>query len=418
MIHKEQWDWETQEKCLADLEKIQNEYSLLYEPVVSSDGEKIAIPVRNEDDEWTIAVNEKPWPVSFEKIWYLKFSPDGRLTALTQADDMWNLAVDGDRWEEEYDYVWNTIFSPDGSHIAVQVKNGQNYGIAINGSAWENDFLSMRETTIDNNGTVAATVQVEALKEADTFGFLDGKWTVAVNGKVWDQKFINVYRPIISPDGKNVAAEVRTGICEYSIAEDGQVWKKEYGCVWEAIYRSGNSLVAPVREKGNWSLAENGNPFWKKQYAQLWNPTLSPDGNRIAATAALVMGKWIISVDDIPWSIPFEDCVLQPHFSPDSRHVAAIVKDKNRWTVAVNGQPWSQWFDMIWDPVFSPDGKNVATKAEKDGIYFIVINGKRMKQDYKHLWEPVFSPDGDKLLLKFIENGKYYRRIVPLNEMF
>ncbi len=46
--------------------------------------------------------------------------------------------------------------------------------------------------------------------------------------------------------------------------------------------------------------------------------------------------------------------------------IAAVVKRDNRWTIAVDGVPWPEDFDMIWDPVFSPDGENVAAKADSE----------------------------------------------------
>ena len=55
----------------------------------------------------------------------------------------------------------------------------------------------------------------------DVFGFFDGTWSVAVNGEPWDSKFIGVWKPVVSPDGKHTAVEVRTDRYEYTIAVDG-----------------------------------------------------------------------------------------------------------------------------------------------------------------------------------------------------
>ena len=87
------------------------------------------------------------------------------------------------------------------------------------------------------------------------------------------------------------------------------------------------------------------------------------------------------------------------------------------WTIAVDGAPWSETFDNIWDPVFSPAGDKVAAKAEKNGKYYVVIDGKAGKKGYETLWSPVLSPDGKKVLVRCVDNGKYYRRVVPLSEL-
>ena len=60
----------------------------------------------------------------------------------------------------------------------------------------------------------------------------------------------------------------------------------------------------------------------------------------------------------------FSDMVLAPVFSPDGQRVAAVVKEDNRWTVAVDGVPVKDDFEMVWDPVFSPCGQHVLAKAE------------------------------------------------------
>jgi len=223
MDTQEKWDWETPEKQIANLEEIKNKYEDCREPVVTLDGEKIALPVQDEEDEWTLCVNGQPWEKTFELLWNPKFSPDNRLTALVQADDERGVAIDGTTWEDTFDYVWNTTFSSDGKYIAAQIKREDKYySVIVNGKPWESNFLSMRELFLDDNGNVAVNAQISALGEADTVGYMKGVWGLALNDKAWDQKFVNVYRPIISSDGKHVAAEVRLGIRDYTIAVSDQ----------------------------------------------------------------------------------------------------------------------------------------------------------------------------------------------------
>ena len=74
-------------------------------------------------------------------------------------------------------------------------------------------------------------------------------------------------------------------------------------------------------------------------------------------------------------------------------------------------------FDNVWDPVISPQGDKIVARAERGSQYFIVVDGKIGKHGYEWLWDPVFSPDGEKLLIRGIDAGKYYRRVVPVNEI-
>jgi len=39
------------------------------------------------------------------------------------------------------------------------------------------------------------------------------------------------------------------------------------------------------------------------------------------------------------------------------------------------------------------------------------------KKGLESLWNPVFSPDGEKIMIRAVDKGKYYRRIVPVNEI-
>jgi Tol biopolymer transport system component len=271
---------------------------------------------------------------------------------------------------------------------------------------------------VSNDGEkVAATVQAVPLKEADIFGFLKGTWSLAVNDKKWNRDFINVYRPAVSPDGRHVAAEVRLDICEYTIAVDGEPWAETFGCVWEPSFRNNESVLAPVRVGGNWTLAADGRVIWNGAYHQLWHQKFSPDGSRIAAVVSPSFGRWTIAVEDHPWEKTYGDAVLEPFFSPDGRHVAAIVKDNNRWTIAVDGEPWTETFDMVWSPVFGPTERDVIAKVENNGRFTIALNGKPWKRTFEALWEPAFSPDGTKVLVKAVEDEKYYRCVVPVQEL-
>ena len=137
MPDRKSWDWETGEKLIADIDKINGQFPSVHEFVVSPDGERIAVPVKTEDGEATAVVNGEPWEETFEIVWYPKFSPDGRFTALVRADDEWTVAVDGEPWEETFEYVWNTLFSRDGKVIAAQVKRENKYTAVVDGKAWD-----------------------------------------------------------------------------------------------------------------------------------------------------------------------------------------------------------------------------------------------------------------------------------------
>jgi len=420
MVDREEWNWDTGKKLICDLRALQGRFDQVHEWAVSADGERIAAPVLTAPDVFRVWVNDSLWEGEFEKAWHLVFGPDGRLTALVRVDDEWTVGIDGELWDERWEFAWNPTFNGDGSVIAVQIKDNMEYTVAVNGRPWERRFHSSRGLVVSDNGShVAALVQVEPLAEADTVGFMEGTWSVAVDGTPWERKFINVYGPAITADGTHVAAEVRLDICDYTLAEDAVLWDTTFGCVWEPTYRNGRrALLAPVRIGGSWTIAENGSPIWDSRYMQLWNQRVSADGEHIAAVAAASFGSWTIVVDDRSWHVSFDDLVLPPVFSPDGLRVAAGVRAKGSWGVAVDGETWAESYDMVWDPVFNPSGDRVTAKVERDGRFAIAVDGKVWSPWYGALWEPIISPDGTRLLIRAVEDGTYFRQVVAFDTVF
>ena len=224
-----------------------------------------------------------------------------------------------------------------------------------------------------------------------------------------------------SHDGKQVAAEVRTSLYDYTIAVNGVCWETSYPSIWRPLFSpKDGSVTAPAKVAGSWALVRDGNLFWDKKFTQLWHHMFSADGEKVAAIVAPKFGRWTVAVDGQPWSLTFGDSVTDAVFSPDGSKVACIGKDNGQFAVVVDGTAWNDTYDMAWEPVFCPNSKHVAAKVQKNGQYQIVLNGKPYQTSYQSAWDPIFSPDGEKIMIRGIENGsggeKYYRHIVPVAE--
>ena len=261
MDNRKNWDWEVGKKDLADISKAKEEYRSVHEYVASPDGERVAVPVVLEDETFSACVNGQQWSDTFEKLWYIRFGQNNKMIALVRIDDEWTVAVEGEPWEERFEYAWDPKFSEDCETIGFLHKRDNKYGVTVNGKPWEDLFLGIRDFCLSPDGKhAAATVQVEKLKEADTFKFLEGVWSVALDGKAWEEKYINTWGSCFSPDGTMVAAEIRTDICEYSVAVNSRPWAEKFGCVWEPRFKpQGNGVIAPVLKEGRWTLVEDGN---------------------------------------------------------------------------------------------------------------------------------------------------------------
>ena len=319
MFDAKNWNWEAGQRVISDMNQWQSKFNWIEEPYISQDGEKIAAIVNDSEGEFNVCVNDETWEQSFEKIWYLRFSPDCRLTALVSEDEEWTVAVDGIPWENRYDYVWNTMFDENGKNIAVTFQQDMEYGMALNDNCWRNTYGNITKMALSPCGSkTAAVVQNISLKEGDIFTFQDGVYTVAEDGTPWDINFVNVWNVVFSPDAETIAAEIRLNLYDYTIAVNGTPWNKIFDCVWEPAFHPLNkSIVAPVMTNGKWGMAQDGDLIWDQRFVQIWQQMFSPDGSKLAAIVAAKYGKWTIAVDGRPWSISFNDLLTDPVFSPE-----------------------------------------------------------------------------------------------------
>ena len=412
------WDWQIGKKEI-NTNVWKSKFEWVEEPYVSLDGEKIASIVKLKDGKYDICINGQKWGKPFEKIWNLRFSPDGRLTALVSEEEEWTVCIDGKMWEKKFSFVWNTIFDEMGKNIAVAVQQDMKYGMACNGILWKNTYFNITNMAIGPDGKkTAGVVQVTDIGQGEIFKFQSGIFTVAVNGETWNRNFVNLWSLAFSPNGCKVAAEARTSLYDYTIVVNGEPWPKTYQCVWQPIFNAvTQSVLAPVHINGKWMLAENGEIIWNSQFDQLWQQKTCPNGNHIAAVVSPRFGRWTVAKNEKPWKMTFSDIVTNVVFSSDGNRLAAIVKNKGKWTIVVDGIPWKNMFDMVWEPVFSSDNQFIAAKIEKNKKFSIAVNDCILPFDCESAWNPVFSPEGDKLLIRTIENGNYYRRILPLAEL-
>ena len=133
---------------------------------------------------------------------------------------------------------------------------------------------------------------------------------------------------------------------------------------------------------------------WKDQFEDVWEPYVSPDGEKIASIVKIGEGEFNICVNGNTWEEPF-DKMWYSRFSPDGRLTALISKDAE-WTMAVDGVALDETYDYIWETKFSADGKTIAAIVNQDGVYGIVVNGKvwECPVELKSIASHVISPDG------------------------
>ena len=410
------WNWEPGQRVILSSIQCPEVCAWVEEPYASPDGEKLAMLASMGEDGFTALVNGEQWGNNFEKAWYPRFSPDGRLTAIVQQDGMWTLAVDGEAWEESFDYLWGTQFSSEGDVIAACIQSGGEYGLCLDGTPWETLYENANQPVLSADGqSSAAVVQLESLKPADLEGFAAGVYGVAVNGVSWGTNYMNVWTPTFDPQGKRVAAQVRTTLYDYSIVVDGKKWAGNYGCVWEPRFNPATgSVVAPVRVAGAWGLAQDDQIIWEPKFSQCWHQVISQDGKNIAAIVAPKFGAFTVVMNGKPWSISMP-VVTDLVVARQGEVVAALGNTDNRgWRVMVDGKFWDGVWDMAWTPVISPMGGHVAVKVEKAGRQSLVVDGRVYPREFTKVWEPTFSPDGTKMLIRALDKDAFLRIVAEV----
>jgi len=338
MSLSEKWDWECGKRVISDLDSVKGDYDWIEEPYASPDGERVAAVVRTDGEPFGVSVNGEVWENTFDRAWYLRFSPDGRLTALVSDSGEWTLAVDGEPWENRFEFAWNTQFSRDGKNIYIAaVHSEKRYLVVGNDVPWEEGFFHIGDMVVSPDGLkVGLSAQTVATQERAIARFQEGAFSVAINGVPWESTFLNVWEPAFSSDGSHAAACVRTTLYDYTIVVDGTPWKKLFGAAWAPRFSPADrSVTAPVRVGGKWFLARDGEIFWERGFTQLWNHLYSPDGGRIAAIVAPKFGRWTVAVDGKPWTNTFSDLATDIQFSPDGRKIACIFRDEGSWGVCL-----------------------------------------------------------------------------------
>jgi hypothetical protein len=136
MVDTSNWDWDTGEKQI-DMNGWADNVQWVEEPYVSPDGEAVAAIVNLDEGEFKVCSNGQLTEATFDKIWHLRYTADGRWAAIVSAMGEWTMAVDGTPWETNFGYVWSPLFSKDGLHIAAAVQQDMRYCMALDGTAWD-----------------------------------------------------------------------------------------------------------------------------------------------------------------------------------------------------------------------------------------------------------------------------------------
>ena len=98
-------------------------------------------------------------------------------------------------------------------------------------------------------------MQSSVLTEVDwqPFGKEGPQWTVIVDDRPWDGTYDMVWKPVFSPNSRNVGAKVEKG-GKYTVAIDGKLFKRQCEAAWDPIFSpDGKKVLIRSIEHGKYT---------------------------------------------------------------------------------------------------------------------------------------------------------------------
>ncbi|MFW6158150.1 MAG: WD40 repeat domain-containing protein [Planctomycetota bacterium] len=221
------------------------------------------------------------------------------------------------------------------------------------------------------------------------------KQVVERAGKQVGGEYDEVFPPIHSPAGEDIAFPARTGE-NWRMMRNGEPVGDKYDRVGRPEFSlDGSSLVFPARKDGEWFVVKDGKKA-SETYQQIGDLAVSHDGASVALVgwsdhrATLIkdgheLGQ-DLQLDDAQelCFVPGTDSVVCRAFANDQQF---LVRD---------GKPITKRYNRIWTWAFGPRGKTLAFVAmTKDEKYVLLRNGQRLGEPFEayDIRQLAFSPD-------------------------
>jgi hypothetical protein len=130
-------------------------FAQCWQQAVSRDGSLIAAIVAPKFGEFTVAVNAKPWSVTFPVVTDLVVGRAGnRVAALgcNEENAAWRVLVDGKVWPGTWDMAWTPVMNTGGEHVAAKVEKAGRQTVVVDGKPYDRDFDMVWDPTFSPDG--------------------------------------------------------------------------------------------------------------------------------------------------------------------------------------------------------------------------------------------------------------------------
>ncbi len=212
---------------------------------------RTAAVVRRDYQDYSVAVDGLAWPERFDNVWEPLIAPGGDVFAPVQVGSKWGLARNGElTWPVRYCQLWHLQTDSRGKRIAAIVSPifGQ-FTVCIGESLWKTTYPVLTDLRLGPEGERAAAVGASRIdpEQPDTL-FSPPSWQLVVDDQPVSGWFDQVFPPVFSPDGGQVAARIKHNR-GFGYILDGRTYPREFDMAWDPVFSpDGNRIMLRVRE--------------------------------------------------------------------------------------------------------------------------------------------------------------------------
>ncbi len=151
-----------------------------------------------------------------------------------------------------------------------------------------------------------------------------------------------------------------------------------------------------MEEKQSWDwstqLKEIPVKEWDARFNWVEDPCISPDGESVAS---------IVNVDEMAFGICVNGDLWEGEHEkawslkalPDNRLAVCVCQDEE-WRLVVDGQPWSNSFDFIWDLRATPGGAHIGIAFQRDGEYGMAVDDQPWDACFENITGMILGAQG------------------------
>jgi len=152
-----------------------------------------------------------------------------------------------------------------------------------------------------------------------------------------------------------------------------------------------------MKDKQSWDwstpLKENSIKELESEYNWVEEPCISADGESLAHIVNLDEAVFGICVNGKLWDGEYEKA-WNLKALPDNRLAACVCQDE-QWSLVIDGTPWSNQFDFIWDLRWNRDGSKVGVAFQQDMEYGMAVNDEPWEETFESMTGMTLSEQGD-----------------------